>query len=286
MTADNSAAGLTAQLAETWTATAALCRPLNDDEWDRPTACPGWTIKDQVAHIVGTESMLAGQPIPSVADPAAPDALHVRNEIGRLNEMWIAAARPLSGPEVLDRLEQVTAARLDALRALSEHDWDAPSKTPVGEAPYRRFMQIRVFDCWVHELDICDALTARSDANASVEGAEPSCGQAAEQAVDEVERALGVLVGKRAGAPEGSRLTLSLTGPIERDIHVAVSGRAAVVDHLDRDPDVALFMSSPALMRLACGRVDPQGALDAGVVAVEGDRELGERVVRHLPFTI
>ena len=35
----------------------------------------------------------------------------------------------------------------------------------------------------------------------------------AEQAVDEIVRALGYIVGKKAGAPEGSRVTFELTGP-------------------------------------------------------------------------
>ena len=32
------------------------------------------------------------------------------------------------------------------------------SFTPAGKDTYGRFMQIRVFDCWLHEQDIRDAL--------------------------------------------------------------------------------------------------------------------------------
>jgi len=273
-TADNSPTGLIAQLAETWGATAEVCRGLTPAQWRLPTACPGWSVKDQVVHIIGTESMLAGLPTPDVAPSDAP---HVRNDIGKFNEAWITARLGASGEEILDELESVTASRLEALRAMPEEAWEEPSWTPVGQAPYRRFMQIRVFDCWAHEMDIKDALDPP---------AAPSAGQAAEQAVDEVERALGLLIGKRAAAPAGARVTLALTGPVHRDIHVAVNGRASVVDELDSPARVVLRMSSLDLLRLGCGRRDPVVAVRDGDIGIAGDTELGERILAHLPFTI
>ncbi len=32
-----------------------LCRALGPDEWHRPTICPGWTVADIVAHLVGDD---------------------------------------------------------------------------------------------------------------------------------------------------------------------------------------------------------------------------------------
>lgn len=272
--ADNTAVGLIGQLSETWAATAEVCRPLTPEQWSLPTSCPGWSIKDQVAHLIGTESMLAGRPNPDVPSSEAP---HVRNDIGRFNEAWVTARRPVEGPALLDEFVALTAERLATLHGLSEEEWEALTWTPVGQAPYRRFMQIRVFDSWVHEMDIKDA---------TVPPARPSEGPAAEQAVDEVERALGLLVGKRAGAPPGTRVALELTGLVRRDLLVAVNGRAAVVDHFDEPATVSLRMDSLTMLRLACGRVDPVASLQEGQVAVEGDNELGERIVTHLSFTI
>ena len=31
-----------------------------DEDFDRPTQCPGWTVKDQISHVVGVEKSFAG----------------------------------------------------------------------------------------------------------------------------------------------------------------------------------------------------------------------------------
>src|SRR5258708_5095178 len=58
-----------------------------------------------------------------------------------------------------------------------------------------------------------------------------------------VERSLGYIVGKTAGLPGGSSIVLRLAGPLRRDLHVAVDGRAKVVGHIEH-PDVELSTDS------------------------------------------
>ena len=271
--ADNSASALTAQLVEVWDALVSLGEELSDRDWAGATSCPGWPVSAHYAHIVGTESMLLGRPDPEV-EPAP--AEHVRNDIAVFNERWITALRGESRAEVLGRLTEVTAARRAALEAMTEADFSAPSWTPVGQADYRRFMQIRVFDCWVHEQDVRHAVGRPGHEH----------GPAVDQSVDEIVRALGFIVGKKAGAPEGSSVLIELTGPLRRDIRVAVAGgRARVVDAIEGDPTASLSLSSTAFIRLACGRVDPKSVIDGGV-QVAGDAGLAERVVSNLAFTI
>jgi hypothetical protein len=106
----------------------------------------------------------------------------------------------------------------------------------------------------------------------------------AEQAVDEIGRALGYIVGKRAAAPEGSSVTFELTGPLTRSLHVVVEGRARVVESLDARASATMTMGSDLLTRLACGRVEPGEAL--GEVRLSGDQELGRRIIDNLAFTI
>ena len=274
--ADSSAAALTAQLAQVWASLRELGAGLDDAEWGRGTPCPGWPVSAQYAHIIGTESSLLGRPNPEV-DPGTPE--HIRNPIGGFNEVWVVALAGRPRPEVLEMFDEVTAARLEALRAMGEEDFFKESWTPVGQADYRRFMQIRVFDCWVHEQDIRDAV-GRPGGDA---------GAVAEQAVDEIVRAAGYLVGKKAAAPAGSSVRIELGGPVTRRIEVSVAdGRAKVVDALEGDPTATVSLGSDAFTRLACGRVAPAdvaaGAL--GGFVVTGDEELGRRVVENLAFTI
>ena len=85
---------LVAMFEDVWGDIVALCDGLTDEQWARPTDCPGWSVQDNVAHMIGTERMLLGE------QPDAPpvdDAPHVRNDIGKANEQWIASYRALAG---------------------------------------------------------------------------------------------------------------------------------------------------------------------------------------------
>jgi uncharacterized protein (TIGR03083 family) len=274
--ADSSAHALTAQLVEVWDALGSLGAELSDLDWARVTSCPGWPVSAHYAHIVGTESMLLGRPDP---EPEPGRAEHVHNDIAVFNERWISALQAETRGEVLGRLAEVAEARRAALEAMTDADFHAPSWTPVGPADYRRFMQVRVFDCWVHEQDVRHAVARPGHER----------GPAAEQSVDEIVRAIGFIVGKKAGAPEGSSVLIELSGPVRRDIRVAVAGgRARVVDDLEGSPSTSLTLSSTAFTRLACGRVDVESVIagSLGGVHVAGDAELAQRVVSNLAFTI
>ncbi len=281
MTADNSAAGLTAQLEEEWDALEEVGAGLDDTDWARPTPCPGWPVAAQFAHIIGTESMLLGrarpEPSPATSDPGGSEAgrpPHVRNDIGGFNEMWVAALAAVPRQDVLAQLAEVLSARKQAVEAMGEEEFSAPANTPIGPADYRRFMQIRVFDCWVHEQDVRDAIGRPGHEGGAV----------VEQSVDEIVRALGFIVGKKAAAPAGSSVTFELTGPVARTVHVEVDGRAAVVDRLPGPATTTVTLGSRLFTRLACGRVDPAQTLSE--VHLAGDIDLGRRVVTSLPFTI
>lgn len=277
ITADSSRDGLVAQLHEVWDALAELGATLDDRQWAAQTPCPGWAVSAQYAHVIGTESMLLGRPNPEVEEPAEQPE-HVRNQIGGFNEVWVSALAARSRQEVLDAFAEVVSARKEALAGMTEEDFAAPSWTPVGQADYRRFMQIRVFDCWVHEQDVRDAVGRPGHED----------GPVAEQSIDEIVRAAGFVIGKKAGAPTGSGVRIELTGPVRRRIDIEVADRARVVDALPGEPTATLRLSSSAYSRLACGRIAPAvvtgGAL--GGADLLGDEALARRVLENLAFTI
>lgn len=249
-----------------------LLTELPEDDWALPTACPGWDVKANVAHILGTEAMLDGEPTPPT-DVDVTALPHVRNEIAAVNEAWILSLADVAPAEVLARFRTVTTERLVALRALPEDEWSAETFTPAGPDSYGRFMRIRVFDCWMHEQDIRDAVGRPGHTS----------GLPVEVALDEMASALGYVVGKRAGAPDGASVTFSLTGGVDRDIHVVVDGRAAVVEGLDGPATATLRTSVHTFSRLAGGRIPASEAPD---VEVEGDVGLGRSVLENLAYTI
>ena len=258
-------------LGDEWDAIGRLLESLSELEWERDTPLPGWRVRDVVAHLIGTELMLDGQDVPEPGTDvhALP---HVRNEIGARNEKFVEHFRAQPPEKVLARFREITAKRLAALRAMSQEEFDAPSWTPAGEATYARFMRIRAFDNWMHEQDIRDAV--------GLPGTED--GRAAALSVDEISAALGYLVGKKGGAPDGSSVTFDLRG--KRVLHVAVDGRASLVERLPGAPTVRIILPLGVFTRLAGGRVDPVTVRSS--IEFDGDIELGERIVHNLAFTI
>lgn len=249
-----------------------LLTELPEDDWTRPTACPGWDVRANVAHILGTEAMLAGEPTPPT-DVDVTALPHVRNEIAAVNEAWILSLADVPTSEVLARFRTVTTERLVALRAMPDDEWSAETFTPAGPDSYARFMRIRVFDCWMHEQDIRDAVGRPGH----------TAGLPVEVALDEMASALGYVVGKKAGLPDGTSVTFSLTAGADRDVHVLVDGRAAVVEALDGPATTTLRTSVHTFSRLAGGRMT---AADAPDVEVGGDVGLGRTVLEGLAYTI
>ncbi|HEX8804182.1 MAG TPA: maleylpyruvate isomerase family mycothiol-dependent enzyme [Acidimicrobiales bacterium] len=262
-----------AALDEEWDALAALAGELQPDDWGRDTACPGWTVKDHYSHIAGLEALLLGREAPAVT---LPDHLpHVRNDMGRANEVWIEHYRSRGVPDLLADLGEVVVSRRAALAGMDQSRFDEPSWTPAGEDTYGRFMRIRVMDQWFHEQDVREA-TGRPG---HLEGRAPDA------ALTEVTAALGYVVGKKAGVPAGRSVRFELTGPVARRVDVEVGERARVVDALRGTPTVTLTLPGERFLRIAGGRLRGADPLD-DAVGIEGDRALGETVVRELPFMI
>jgi len=257
-------------LADEWSSIIDLLAGLDDEAWATPVL-PGWDVHDTLAHMIGTELALSGAALPDVTAEPGP---HVHNDIGKLNELWVTALRSRSNAELLASFREVTAKRLAALAEMSVADFNAASWTPAGPSTYRRFMEIRIFDCWMHEQDIRAALGLPGNES----------GPAAERSVDEVVGALGYIIGKRGRAPDGSSVLIRLTGPVSRELRVVTDGRAKVVESFTGEPTAAFALSSSLFLRLAGGRENPQAALER--VELSGDVSLARQLATNLAFTI
>ncbi|GAA5068087.1 maleylpyruvate isomerase family mycothiol-dependent enzyme [Nocardia callitridis] len=265
-------------LTEQWDALAKLVAGLDENRWRTPSPLPGWTVFDVIAHVVGTESMLLGEK-PPAHDPNRVKTdvrglAHVHNETAVLNEIWIDRLRPLSGDRLFALYDEVTERRTAALTQLDAEGWARQTPSPIGQISYGAFMRVRLFDCWVHELDIADSLGREVE-----EG-----GPRAEAAFAEFARSIPRVVAKRGEAPSGSRITFVLTGPLARTLHIAVAERASYVDGFDEQANVEITMDSGLFVRLGGGRTTADEHTEQ--ISITGDEQLGERLVRNLAFTI
>jgi uncharacterized protein (TIGR03083 family) len=243
-----------------------LCTSLSADEWAKTTDCPGWSVQDNVSHIIGTESTILGRPAPE-HDPGEKD--WVRNPIGASNEIQVDYRRSRTPQEVLDEFREVATERMKVLRGMSESELDGESWTPIGPGKVRDLVAIRVMDCWVHSQDIRRAVDKPGDLT----------GPVAEHAFGRHAGAMGFVVGKKAGAPEGTTVVFDVDG--FGVIPIVVEGRARRLDAEPEDPTVKLSMNLETFNCLCCGRGDV-----ATAVKIEGDTQLGSPIVASMNFMV
>ncbi|MDQ1466507.1 MAG: hypothetical protein QOH10_922 [Actinomycetota bacterium] len=261
-------------LADVWGSLQRLGAELDETQWKLPTDCPGWSVQDNLAHIVSIESVILGLPAPDVElDPST--LPHVKNDLGRSNEIWVESFRSLSGAEVLERFHDVAALRLDALRSSTDADWSAESWTPVGPGTVRDLIPFRVLDSWIHELDMRRAVGRPANMES------PS----ARLALGRLRGVLGMIVGARLRPADGTRVAFVVEGPgANTSAYVMHDGRAVALDPVPEPladgVDAALYMDADTFVRLVGGR----GELDAvaPAVRIEGDASLGRRVLEHM----
>ncbi len=244
---------------------------LSATEWDTATECPGWSVRDMISHVIGTERMLLGEQPPDVEARGE----HLKNPIGETNERWIAVRRETPGPAIVAELREVVGRRLATLDAMAQADFDAPSWTPAGQATYGRFMRIRVFDCWIHEQDIRYAL----DRSGHHEG------PIVDLSLDEIEASLPFVVGKRASAGLGQSVRFELSGAAGRRVDVVVGERAAL-GVIDGEPSVTLATDAITFTRLVGGRIDARDSVATGLVTLGGEADLGSRLLGGLAYMI
>lgn len=257
---------LVENLATTWTSIGDLCDGLTEEQWKRPTGCPGWSVQDNLAHLVDYETFALGRPRP---DHQVADMPHARNDMGRMNEVGVDARRARPGDEVLAEFRQVTAARMEHLRGLSEDDLEVETQTPVGPGTVRELLTLRTMDTWSHEQDIRRALGVPGHTR----------GPAAATAIGYLGSFLPYAVAKKAGAPDGTTAVF-LVGefpPVAVEIH---GGRGRAADTLPERPTVLARIDPSNFQALTCGRTDA----DPDAVDIAGDEELGRRIAGSLGF--
>ena len=216
-------------------------------------------------HLSGIENLLLGW---SPSNPEEWPPFGKMAEFEKTSSEW-------DNSSFIEKTGNILEERRRELAELDETGWDTPCMTPVGAGTYGRFMNIRVFDFWVHQRDITLPLGLETN----------DSGVHADIALDEVHGSLGYIVGKKIGLPEGMSIGFRLNGGIERDMFVNVDGRAKVVDEIN-SPSVELVANSTSFIMLACGRIDPEEEIRAGRISWSGNEEWGEKAARNLRFTM
>ena len=114
----------------------------SDHDLALPTECPGWTVHDQISHVVGVEAWLEGHQDPRVE---MPHYEHIRNDLGKRIEYAVEVRRGRKGAEVVAELERVLAQRLSTLRSSALTD-SSIIPGPFGPDQAATVVLTRTFD--------------------------------------------------------------------------------------------------------------------------------------------
>ncbi len=256
-----------------WHSLSALGAQLTEEQWKAPTELPGWSSQDIIAHLIGTERMLQGHAVPPRGEGDFGE--HVRNPIGEFNEIDVVLRRDLPGATVLAEWDALAAEREATLRAGDDAYYDQPMSTPTGPGTMADFLHIRILDCFVHEQDIRRAVDIPGNLDSP----------AAAHTIDRLIRTIPIVVGKRAGCPEGAAVVVEITGGVQRTVPCEVTnGRAAVVATTSAAPIATVSLDTDAFLALATGRRTAADVADR--VTLAGDVELAQRVADNLNMMI
>jgi len=265
--ADRGAAAITAWQ-DAMTRFARVIDESDPSDWDRPTDCPGWSVGDIVAHIIGIERLLGGEP--DVPEELDWDQLpHVRNDFGRFTELSVAVRRDRSRDVVVAELHAWIEIRRQQL-ADGSQDADLPVVGPRGPTTFGDMLSMRTFDAWVHVQDVRRALGLPSG---------DLDGPGAQVAAARMARAMSYAFGKNLKAPARSTLRIEVTGPIAFSTGATIddAGRGVEVDPEQLgEPTVGLSTDWETFAMLCCGRVDPASVADR--LTLTGPADLAERL--------
>jgi uncharacterized protein (TIGR03083 family) len=240
-----------------------LLAGLDPGEWPRPTICPGWSVKDIAAHILGDhigrlsrhrDDYPPLQPRDGEAFPAFLD---------RINDEWVTAARRISPRLLTEQLSIIGNQVVEFWQTVDPGalggrvSWAGPGPAPVWLDAARDFSEY-----WTHQQQICDA-TGR----AGLTGPEYLG-----PVLDTFMRALPHTL-RTVTVPEGSGLQVIVTGPAggEWDC-VRGPDRWRLQRQPHRRPAAHLELDADTAWRLCTRGITPERAAERA--RIDGDQHL------------
>jgi uncharacterized protein (TIGR03083 family) len=266
------AEGFRSAYAEIFANVGMLAEGLDDERAMLPTGCPGWTVRDHIAHITDLEGILVGRPR---VEHMPPEGLpYIRNQPGAFMEIGVDARRAVPLLDLLAEYRVVTAERLARLATLTDSQLDEMGRGFFGESKVRSLLAIRVFDLWAHEQDIRRALGEPGglDGVAAAHSRERMLMGAAHELQERIAPSAGTVIVFDVSGPGGAVRAITFDGERGRAGSTIPSSQAST-----------LRLDLPTLTVLTCGRAGDPGA--RARVVVEGDQNLARLVLEDLAVT-
>ena len=242
--------------------TLSFLRTLEPDQFDTPTALPGWRLREVIAHLITTD-------LASVTGANLLIVLGSMDRLERWNDRRVPkwATRPI--PDLLIGLDRWGRRMARLARTLPAPVYGFRVPSIFGRAPIGLLVWSRAYDEWIHRQDMRRALGLPDE---EVDLASPS-----EFLLTAIVSA--VLPNVEGG---GGDVGVSMEGaPVPAWRYDLGSGRGAPEDAGSK---AAALVGGPAhsFLMAAAGRDSFDALRDEGRLSVEGDQELATRFLAKL----
>lgn len=248
-----------------------LLEALDPSDWDTPTDLPGWNVRAVAAHVAHLERVLAtGEE--EHAEIGDPPPAHITGLMGHYTEIGVVNRRDADPDAIINEIREAATARRTALLADPPTDASAKPERIFGGVPWdwRTLLRNRPLDVWMHEQDVRRAVGRPGGMDTAP----------AKHTAEYLAESLGFVLAKKVGAEPGTTLVLELEGSSPFAFAVGEDRRGAALPGPPASPDVRLAMDRESFTCLAGGRRPAPGS-----ITVDGDQELGQRVVAAMATT-
>ncbi|WP_094570867.1 maleylpyruvate isomerase N-terminal domain-containing protein [Mucilaginibacter xinganensis] len=139
-----------------------LLKSLNEEDWNKPTISPLWTVKDIAAHLldtnmrsIATANNYSGKPPENIQ--SYQDLVTYLNE---LNAVWVKAMDRISPQQLIDLLQSTGKPYEDYLTSLNPFDSANYAVSWAGEEHSENWFDIarQYTEKWHHQQQIRDAV--------------------------------------------------------------------------------------------------------------------------------
>ena len=239
-------------------------------QWSRRTDLAGWDVRAVASHTAHLESILAGEP-EETAEVGEPE--HVTGLMGLYTEIGVVNRRDWTPDQIINQIRSATTARHTALLADPPTDGSARPEVIFGGVPWdwETLLRNRPLDIWMHEQDVRRAVGRPGNLDTAP----------AQHTADYLIEAFGYVLAKKAGAAPGTTAVLAVEGSPTVAFTVNERGRGERLPEVPRRADATLRMDRESFIVLAGGR----RAAEPGRVTIDGDQELGRRIVEAMATT-
>jgi uncharacterized protein (TIGR03083 family) len=245
--------------------TLAFLRGLEPDQFDVPTALPGWRIREVIAHLITTDK----------ASATGANLLTVLGSMDRLEEWNERKVPKWAGrtiPELLMGLDRWGRGMLRVARAVPSSAYRLRVPTIFGRAPLGLLIWSRVYDEWVHRQDMRRAL-ALADEEVDVESPSEFLLTAIPSAVLPIVEGSGEVEVSLEGTP---------VPPWRYDVAAKRGGQNERAPDSPSEATARIAGAAPTFIMAAAGRDSFDALRRDGQITIEGDEDLAARLLAKL----